>query len=147
MSELPKVTVMQLDAQSLTPIPDNSVDRIVTTCLMSHLTDIEAALREFDRVTTSNSCIDLLVVHTDKFVFKLGRLFFFVPKLVFHRISPKAYFEFAKNDHVRSSHDVLDSITKFAKMNNYSFRSERWVRFPSFLSIYERASIIKNPTS
>jgi ubiquinone/menaquinone biosynthesis C-methylase UbiE len=53
---------VKLDAQNLEMFPENYFDRIIATCLLTHLTFPEQALKEWRRVAKKeNGCIDIWV--------------------------------------------------------------------------------------
>jgi SAM-dependent methyltransferase len=54
----PRISFEVADVQEL-PYPDNSFDRVVMTCLLHHLSDPEAALRETRRVLTDDAVISI----------------------------------------------------------------------------------------
>jgi SAM-dependent methyltransferase len=80
-TQLPaNVVNQQLDAQDLTEIPSASVDRLIATCLLAHLDQPEAALREWDRVVKPGGAITIYVPCEPGMLLRLSRWLFVAPK-------------------------------------------------------------------
>lgn len=61
------------DAENLNGISDNSIDRVITTCLIVHLTQPEKALEEWRRVTKNNGLITIQVASEPGMVLRFLR--------------------------------------------------------------------------
>jgi len=61
------------DAENLSGFPDNSIDRVITTCLIVHLAQPEQALEEWRRVTRSGGLITIQVASEPGLLLRLLR--------------------------------------------------------------------------
>lgn len=61
LSELPRVENKKLNAEDLTEIESGSVDRVIATCLLTHLDNPEKALHEWRRVVAAGGWLSLWV--------------------------------------------------------------------------------------
>lgn len=57
----PRIIAMVADAEKLDSFDSDSVDRVVATCLLAHLTNPEEALREWRRVVKPDGTISIYV--------------------------------------------------------------------------------------
>ena len=75
-----RVTPLVADAQELSAFDDESVDRIVATCLLAHLSDPEKALEEWRRVLKTGGSLSIYVPAEPGMLLRLLRQMFVVPK-------------------------------------------------------------------
>jgi len=68
------------DAQELTEFEDNSVDRLIATCLLVHLPDPEKALVEWRRVLSANGIATIFIPCEPGILLRLFRSISTVPK-------------------------------------------------------------------
>jgi phosphatidylethanolamine/phosphatidyl-N-methylethanolamine N-methyltransferase len=71
----PNVLIFQQDAESLNTIKDKSVDRIIATCLLAHLSDPEKALNNWRRVIKKGGVISIYVPCEPGFFLRTARFF------------------------------------------------------------------------
>lgn len=76
----PRVISMVADAQDLSAFEDESVDRIVATCLLAHLSEPEKALQEWYRVLKSGGSLSIYVPAEPGMLLRLLRTLVVVPK-------------------------------------------------------------------
>ena len=76
----PRVTAMVADAQQLSAFGDASVDRVIATCLLAHLSEPEKALQEWRRVLKPGGSISIYVPAEPGMLLRLLRQIFVVPK-------------------------------------------------------------------
>jgi alpha-1,2-mannosyltransferase len=75
-----RVVRRQVDAQDLSEFDDDSVDRIVATCLLAHLREPEIALQEWRRVLRPGGSVSIYVPAEPGIFLRLTRRLFVVPK-------------------------------------------------------------------
>lgn len=68
----PRVRTAACDAQAL-PYPDGGFDRVIATCLLHHLTDPFAALREMHRVTATGGTVTILLPTDPGLAYRVGK--------------------------------------------------------------------------
>ena len=68
----PGAEFMSADAQDL-PFESGTVDRLVSTCVLHHLPDPEAALQSWRRVVRGNGVLTILLATDPGFAHRLGR--------------------------------------------------------------------------
>lgn len=78
-----KVIVRQLNASDFTDEPSNFYDRIIVTCLILHLDEIEHALNEWKRATKQNGYISIYVHCEPGILLRFMRSITTVPKSFF----------------------------------------------------------------
>jgi phosphatidylethanolamine/phosphatidyl-N-methylethanolamine N-methyltransferase len=76
----PRVIIMKADAQHLSTFADESVDRVVATCLLAHLDDPEQALQEWRRVLKPGGSVSIYVPAEPGMLLRLLRHLAVVPK-------------------------------------------------------------------
>jgi len=78
--KLPKrASISACNAEKL-PYADESFDRVIATCLLAHLVDPEAALREWRRVTKIGGALTVYIPCEPGFSLRLFRKLFSAPK-------------------------------------------------------------------
>jgi SAM-dependent methyltransferase len=75
-----KVIVRKLDASNFTDEPSNFYDRIIATCLILHLDNIEKVLNEWKRATKQNGYISIYVHCEPGILLRFMRSVITVPK-------------------------------------------------------------------
>jgi ubiquinone/menaquinone biosynthesis C-methylase UbiE len=75
-----KLVRITLDAQDMATISNASVDRLIATCLLVHLPDPEAALREWRRVLKSGGIATIFIPCEPGMLLRLFRRFTTIPK-------------------------------------------------------------------
>ena len=76
----PRITPMVADAQDLSNFADESVDRVVATCLLAHLSEPEQALQEWRRVLKPGGSVSIYVPAEPGMLLRLLRNVAVVPK-------------------------------------------------------------------
>jgi phosphatidylethanolamine/phosphatidyl-N-methylethanolamine N-methyltransferase len=76
----PRITATVADAQSLTNFADESVDRVVATCLLAHLSEPEQALQEWRRVLKPGGSVSIYVPAEPGMLLRLLRHLAVAPK-------------------------------------------------------------------
>ena len=76
----PRITPMVADAQDLSNFADESVDRVVATCLLAHLSEPEEALQEWRRVLKPGGSVSIYVPAEPGMLLRLLRNLAVVPK-------------------------------------------------------------------
>lgn len=92
------------DAENLVDFKDNSIDRVIATCLLSHLKDPEKCLKEIKRVINNNGHVTLWVSNDPSILLR-----FF--QIVFRRKS------FKKNGLDYDSIQYREHISYFSRLN------------------------------
>ena len=64
------------DAENLVDFKDNSIDRVIATCLLSHLKDPEKCLKEIKRVINNNGHITLWVSNDPSILLRFFQIVF-----------------------------------------------------------------------
>lgn len=59
------------DAENLSDFEDNSIDRVIATCLISHLKDPEKSLNEIKRVLNKGGCVSLWVANDPSILLRI----------------------------------------------------------------------------
>lgn len=70
-----KVQIQQLDAMNLNLIADNTFDRVIVTCLIIHVSDMNSALLEWRRVLKPGGYISIYVHCEPGLMLRLSRYF------------------------------------------------------------------------
>jgi phosphatidylethanolamine/phosphatidyl-N-methylethanolamine N-methyltransferase len=68
----PRVRVAACDVEAL-PYPDGGFDRVIATCLLHHLTDPFAALREMRRVAAPGGMVTILLPTDPGVAYRVGK--------------------------------------------------------------------------
>ena len=76
----PRVISMVADAQDLSDFEDESMDRVVATCLLAHLSEPEKALEEWRRVLKPGGSLSIYVPAEPGMLLRLLRTLVVVPK-------------------------------------------------------------------
>lgn len=71
----PRVERQVIDANVLTSVKESSVDRIIATCLLTHLANPEAALREWREALVPNGVLSLYLPADPGLVLRLAQKF------------------------------------------------------------------------
>lgn len=66
---------MFLDAQDLSELEDNQFDRIIATCILLHLQDIEGALTQWRRVVSDGGVVTIYVPSEPGLLFSVAQFF------------------------------------------------------------------------
>ena len=104
LMNLPNVVIQQGDAQQL-DFPDHSFDRLIATCLLVHLDNPEAALREWERVLKPGGTLTIYVPCEPGLALKLFRKFVTKPKA--KKMGYDGYDLFIARDHKTSADRVI----------------------------------------
>jgi phosphatidylethanolamine/phosphatidyl-N-methylethanolamine N-methyltransferase len=72
--------LMTVDAQNLSFFNDNSVDRLIATCLLAHLDFPEKALREWRRVVKTGGSLSIYIPSEPGMLLRLLRVILVAPK-------------------------------------------------------------------
>jgi len=113
-----KVISLEADATNLADFEDSSIDRVIATCLIVHLTDPEVALLEWRRVCVSGGVISIYVACEPGVLLRFLRRFTTVRKAKKHGLD---HLKFHYREHITffSRIDMLidevfenDKITK-----------------------------------
>lgn len=71
--EFTKTIQMGVDAENLEDFPDSSVDRVIASCVLIHLSDPEKALREWHRVLRPSGSLDVYIAPEPGWLLRLAR--------------------------------------------------------------------------
>jgi ubiquinone/menaquinone biosynthesis C-methylase UbiE len=129
-SENYNVKFVEDDATYLNTISSNSIDRLLTTCLLHHLADPSLALENWIRVLKQGGVLDILMPCEPTTLWKIGRLFFVAIK--FQNISQvRAYYAQIKTEHVQTYKNLLHLLQinrhiKIISSHNWPFRHLPW---------------------
>jgi phosphatidylethanolamine/phosphatidyl-N-methylethanolamine N-methyltransferase len=79
-NSISEVKTFFLDAEDLSVIQDQTVDRIIATCLLAHLSSPETALREWRRVLTHKGIVTIYVPCEPGILLRIARMLSTIPK-------------------------------------------------------------------
>lgn len=135
-----KIEIRQIDAHKI-PFPDAFFDRIVATCLVSHLMDPINALSEWRRVVKVGGIIDFYVPCEPSFALRLARKF--TRKRVNRRIDVSLdliqYFQ--HKTHFLAIHEYVNYIFK---EDSIKFKKFPFDALPFDFNLYAIYRIRKN---
>lgn len=124
----PRIVRVIGDAQRL-EYDDGVFDRVVATCLLLHLTDPEAALSEWRRVTRAGGYVSLHVPCDPGVLVRLARSVITVPRV--RQAGFRGYRLFNARDH-RNHVGAIDSLVHFVfrndelRVHRYPFGIPSW---------------------
>jgi SAM-dependent methyltransferase len=144
-TSLPKISVMEIDVNNMFQIRDCEIDRLISTCLLHHLLDINPALYEIKRVLAKNGIADILVPNDPSLLWNLGRSLLTFPRAKLNGWSWKQYWEFVKTDHLNSVKAINRDVMSFCDLNSLRLSKTKFPFqfFPNFLTAYFRFTIQK----
>jgi ubiquinone/menaquinone biosynthesis C-methylase UbiE len=121
------------------PYPDGYFDRVVATCLILHIAEVDVAVSEWMRVTKPGGILEFVVPHETSTSLKLLRRVFSYPAAKKINISQREYDLINALDHVNSEYRVR-IIAKSATKGKAKFTKKSYpFRFPllDIFSVYK----------
>ena len=140
------VSVMTLDVRDLTALDKDTIDRIVVTCLLHHLTEVPLALEQMIRVLRAKTgVIDILLPNDPSLIWNLGRIMFTVPRVLLAGKTWKEYWKYVDDEHVNNVNQILIDIKEVANEYNLkiSYSKLPFDRAPKIFTFFTRVSITK----
>lgn len=117
-----RVVRCEADAEDLRDFDDDSVDRVVATCLLAHLPHTERALAEWRRVTRDGGHITIYVPAEPGLMLRLGRAVATAPKA---RRLGSDFHNVVNRDH-KNSYLHMKAVVRHV----YADDDVRWRRYP-----------------
>jgi ubiquinone/menaquinone biosynthesis C-methylase UbiE len=143
------VSVMTLDVRDLTTLDQDSIDRIVVTCLLHHLTEVPQALEQMIRVLKAKTgVIDILLPNDPSLIWNLGRILFTVPRVLLAGKTWREYWKYVDDEHVNNINQILMDINEAAIQQNLkiSYSKLPFNHAPRVFTFFTRVSITKPGT-
>ena len=143
---------MQADAEHI-PLPDNSVDRVVATCLLLHVNNPLAVMLETKRILRDNGEFSFLLPADPGLMVRIGRYFLTKPKMRKNGIeNPSLVYALDHPNHVGSLLTMIEATFPTVesggeqwklKFNFRPFRLRSW-NLNLFIVAYGNKSINTN---
>ena len=141
-SENYNVKFLEEDATYLKTISSNSVDRLLTTCLLHHLAEPTLALENWIRVLKKGAILDILMPCEPSTLWKIGRIFFVAIK--FHNITQvRSYYAQIKTEHVQTYKNLFHLIQSNRQIRILSKHNWPFRHLPWFLNVWSVIRISK----
>ena len=125
-----KVVFTLQDIESEDFASGKSYDRILMTCLLHHLNDVDSVLKKIFEVLNEGGRIDILVPCDQNIFWKIGRLLFVYTKLAKVGLSISNYKTIIKSEHVNTYREVIDKLGKYdnnlIEKVNWPFKKFTW---------------------
>lgn len=139
------VKVFALDAQKMDLVESESIDRVVATCLLHHVSDLESVVAEVNRVLKPGGFADFLVPNDPSLIFNTGRVLITFPRARRSGWSWKDYWKYVKTDHVNEIHSMLPLLEKESFKQGLSFKIDKFPSnlLPHFMVVFFRISLVK----
>ena len=127
-SKLKKIEFKVADVQNL-PFVKRSFDRVISTCLLHHLNDVESALFEMKRVTKSDGLISIYLSCDPGILNRLLRRLLIIPKA--RKLGFNEYEVFIAREHRNHFQSIKVLIQEVFKdhdiqLRYYPFRIASW---------------------
>jgi SAM-dependent methyltransferase len=118
-----RIVVLEQDATTLNLIQSDSIDRMISTCLLHHLESPELVIQQFSRVCrkNNNSIFDIFVPNDGTLLWNLGRLIFIFPVARIRGWKWSDYWSYVKTDHIRSTNSVIKIVKEQAQKLNLKY--------------------------
>lgn len=124
-----KVEILTLDCQYLTPFKDDSVDRLIATCLLVHLNDMRSSLIEWKRVVKKGGTITVYLAPEPGILLMLIRKLYIWPKAKKNGLPNPALFAFQEHkNHYPGMRSVVEDVFSEDKISRkrFPFSSLPW---------------------
>jgi SAM-dependent methyltransferase len=144
-SSNPKIVIMQIDVTNMSQIKDHEVERLISTCLLHHLEDVNPALAEIERILAVGGVADILVPNDPSLLWNTGRTLLTFPRAKMRGWSWKQYWEYVHTDHVNDIKTIYHDIASYCRLNSLKVSRRKFPLqfFPNFLTAYFRITLTK----
>lgn len=140
------ISVIKLDAHDLSCFKSNSIDRILMTCLLHHLSDVNLSLEQMLNILKPKTgVLDILLPNDPSLIWNLGRIILTIPKVIMSGKSWSEYWEYVNQEHINSIQTILKIIQLMQIRRNLIVNISRqpFNRAPDMFTSFYRVSISK----